>query len=248
MAPEPFLFESMHHWSRISTEVVINDAYSQIYLHWFKLPLGLFQKVCSKCCNIDITTTLNILASKNLHTAQTKKAYFVEKQVEIPDFLTSLKCSITPVWLEQPQVLRLNLRLWWAACHSVTGVITYPNGRWKKGGKSLIGRDTAQQLRGRPVRRQNKSTLSLWFCPCASSLSSPVVVVVDVVNVVVVVIIDLEFDLNTSYLNYLVLWPHVACVFLIFPFVSRVHFCCVHECMLKRCIARHDEAMCTQKN
>lgn len=67
----------------------------------------------------------------------------------------------------------------------------------KKRGKSLIGRDTAQQLRGRPVRRQNKSTLSLWFCPCASSLSSPVVVVV--------VIIDLEFDLNTSYLNYLVL-------------------------------------------
>lgn len=65
-----------------------------------------------------------------------------------------------------------------------------------------MGRDTAQQLRGRPVRRQNKSTLSLWFCPCASSLSSPVVVVV---LVVVVVIIDLEFELNTSYLNYLVL-------------------------------------------
>lgn len=61
-----------------------------------------------------------------------------------------------------------------------------------------MGRDTAQQLRGRPVRRQNKSALSLWFCPCASSLSSPVVVVI-------VVIIDLEFDLNTSYLNYLVL-------------------------------------------
>lgn len=71
-----------------------------------------------------------------------------------------------------------------------------------KRGKSLMGRDTAQQLRGRPVRRQNKSTLSLWFCPCASSLSSPVVVVV---LVVVVVIIDLEFELNTSYLNYLVL-------------------------------------------
>lgn len=64
-----------------------------------------------------------------------------------------------------------------------------------------MGRDTAQQLRGRPVRRQNKSTLPLWFCPCASSLPSPVVVVV----VVVLVIIDLEFDLNTSYLNYLVL-------------------------------------------
>lgn len=72
-----------------------------------------------------------------------------------------------------------------------------------KRGKSLMGRDTAQQLRGRPVRQQNKSTLSLWFCPCASSLSSPVVVVVLVV--VVVVIIDLEFELNTSYLNYLVL-------------------------------------------
>lgn len=68
-----------------------------------------------------------------------------------------------------------------------------------------MGRDTAQQLRGRPVRRQNKSTLSLWFCPCASSLSSPVVVLVVVLVVVVVVIIDLEFELNTSYLNYLVL-------------------------------------------
>ncbi len=95
------------------------------------------------------------------------------------------------------------------ACHSVTGVITYPNGRWKRG-KSLIGRNTAQHLRGRPIRQQNKSTLSLWFCPCASSHSSPVVVVVVVVVVVivvvvVVVIIDLEFDLNTSYLNYLVL-------------------------------------------
>lgn len=62
-------------------------------------------------------------------------------------------------------------------------------------------------FRGRPIRRQNKSALSLWFRPCASSHSSPVVVAVVVVVIVVVavVIIDLEFDLNTSYLNYLVL-------------------------------------------
>lgn len=46
----------------------------------------------------------------------------------------------------------------------------------KKGGNHWWERDAAQQLRGRPVRRQNKSALSLWFCPCASSLTSPVVV------------------------------------------------------------------------
>lgn len=54
------------------------------------------------------------------------------------------------------------------ACHSINWVITYPNSWWKRG-KSLIGRDLAQLLRGRPVRWQNKSTLSLWFCPYASS-------------------------------------------------------------------------------
>lgn len=71
-----------------------------------------------------------------------------------------------------------------------------------------MGRDTAQQLRGRPIGRQNKSTLSfsLSVCGCvpvlrlARPLLLSFVVIVDVV-----IIIYLEFDLNTSYLNYLVM-------------------------------------------
>lgn len=84
--------------------------------------------------------------------------------------------------------------------HSVTWALTYPTAGGKKG-ESLIGRGTARQPGGRPVRRQNKSALSFSVVLSLRFVSSPVVVV----NVVVVVVfIDLEFDLNTSYLNYLV--------------------------------------------
>lgn len=86
-------------------------------------------------------------------------------------------------------------------------LITYP-----RRGRSLIGRDTAQQLRGRPVRWQNKSTLSLWFL--SLHFVSLSLVLFCCCGFCFFLMIYLEFDLNTLYLNYLVFVT--SCSFCVF--------------------------------
>lgn len=131
----------------------------------------------SGCCrNVSVALMIYALVltfswEKQLQSRKRKNDYDFE--VGISDSLASLKSSIRPARLNAATGIRVEPKALTSitARHSVAGAITYPNGRWKRG-KSLMGRDTAQQLRGRPVRRQNKSTLSLWFCPCALSLVS----------------------------------------------------------------------------
>ena len=64
----------------------------------------------------------------------------------------------------------------------------------------------------------------------------------------VVVIVDLEFYLNTSYLNFCDL---MLLVYFFFPFYFWFHlyfcFVLVHERTSERCIAQRDEAMETMK-
>lgn len=89
-------------------------------------------------------------------------------------------------------------------------LITYP-----RRGRSLIGRDTAQQLRGRPVRWQNKSTLSLWFLSLHFvSLSSCFVVVG------FVFFLWFTLSLISTHCTWITsfLWPHVPFVYFNFPF------------------------------
>lgn len=92
-------------------------------------------------------------------------------------------------------------------------LITYP-----RRGRSLIGRDTAQQLRGRPVRWQNKSTLSLWFLSLhfvSLSLSSCFVVVG-----FVLFFLWFTLSLISTHCTWITsfLWPHVPFVYFNFPF------------------------------
>lgn len=124
-----------------------------------------------KCSFYDKCSTFDIFLGEATSAQKQKNDYDFE--VGISDSLASLKSSIRPARLNAATGIRVESKALTSitARHSVAGAITYPNGRWKRG-KSLMGRDTAQQLRGRPVRRQNKSTLSLWFCPCALSLVS----------------------------------------------------------------------------
>lgn len=100
-------------------------------------------------------------------------------------------------------------------------LITYP-----RRGRSLIGRDTAQQLRGRPARWQNKSTLSLWFLSLhfvSLSLSR---------LVLLLWVLFFSYDLPWVWSQHIVLelprfcdLMFLLCI-LIFPFVSFVLFCC----------------------
>lgn len=99
-------------------------------------------------------------------------------------------------------------------------LITYP-----RRGRSLIGRDTAQQLRGRPVRWQNKSTLSLWFLSLHFVSLSRLVLLLWV-------LFCFSYDLPWVWSQHIVLelprfcdLMFLLCI-LIFPFVSFVLFCC----------------------
>lgn len=80
-----------------------------------------------------------------------------------------------------------------AACH-VT-LVTHGDGGW---GQTIARWDgiRAQQLWGRPIRRQNNQRFSLWLCPCGPPLSSP--------GSLLSSLFSLSLNLNTSYLNYLV--------------------------------------------
>lgn len=100
-------------------------------------------------------------------------------------------------------------------------------------GESLMGWDVRPAASGGDQRDDRLNQLSpLWLCPCASSLCLSLVS-----RRSPLLLFTLEFELNTLYLNYLVLWPHVACVLVCFFPLSFVHTFCVHECLWKRCIA-----------
>lgn len=119
----------------------------------------------------------------------------------------------------------------------------------RKGGKkSLMGRDTAQQLRGRPIGRQNKSTLSfslcVWLCPCASCRSSPVVVVCCCLLMLLLLLFTLSL-ISTHRTWITLLCDLMLLVFLLFSF-SFVHFCFVvverkGNCVMKQRLRRDNK-------
>lgn len=74
-----------------------------------------------------------------------------------------------------------------------------------------------QRLWGRPIRRQNNQLFPLWLRPCGPSHL-----------LLLFVVLSFEFDLNTSYLNYLVFFDLMLLVCFDFPlFFGGV----VHECV-----------------